>query len=633
MQTLIADVEADGLLRTVKNIWQLSIKDPATGELTSYNAHGGRPIKEGLARLKAADRTVWHHGLGYDRLAIEKVLGPELAPPAHKIIDTLVLSRLGNPEREGGHSLENWGRITGRHTKVEHEDWSKWSPEMEHRCNIDVEITAEVYKRLEPMLTVMPKAVELEHKVAHFVALMIDNGYALDVDAAKKLAADKLAEIEPIREDLQKVFPPILVADGGPKKAERTLKNVNRSHPLYGKLDAGTPYCKLVEQEFNPGSRVQIANRLIRKYGWKPSKFTASGQSEISETVLQELDYPEAELLVKYLTVEKAISQIMSEPKKNGQGGGWLHHVTKEGRVHPNLNPNGTVTGRPSCSAPNLQQVDTDKAMRSCWIPKHGWKQVGVDAEGLELRTLSHYLWRFDNGNYAKALLEGDKSLGTDVHSMTRKFLGMHMRDPGAKRIKYAWLYGAGDPKLGLIWLEDVYEAQKKNPDAKPNFDVLGIKPTKDKRKIGKAIRHHLEHGFVGLGELVNDVKKRAREQGFLRGLDGRKLRIRSDHSALNTVLQSAGAIIMKQAIATFADRYGLYDPATRDRAKTPDWGHDYAAQIWVHDEVQFEAREAWAATVGKDFAQAIVDAGPALNFRCPLAGDSKIGANWAETH
>ncbi|MQB00211.1 MAG: hypothetical protein GEU78_07955 [Actinobacteria bacterium] len=626
MTTLIVDLEADGLLPELTTIWQLSIIDADTGELGSYNDHGGlthgRSLDAGLRRLVGADRLVFHHGLGYDLPAITKVYGDRYPLDWGKVCDTLVLSRLGNPERQGGHSLESWGeRLAVPLAKVEHEDWTRWSFKMEHRCNTDAKITLEVYKRLVGMYEAMPQAVATEHVIAHEVMKVIQRGFRLDTEHCQTLINIFLKEQEALKEEFRLLFPPVLVPKSRTKPA-KVLKNINKNHPMAGKLTPGEAYCPLDVEEFNPGSRQQITRRLVSKYGWKPPHYTPSGMAEVSEDILRELPYEEAQRFADYLVVDKLLGQVNAPIKANGSGGGWLHHVKADGRVHASLNPLKAVTGRLSCSSPNVQQASTDKRMRKAWIAAPGKVLVGVDSKGLELRCLSHYLWPFDGGAYVKMLVEGDEEKGTDVHTAAMRLLCFNIREE-VKRAEYGWLYGAGDAKLGLIAYQDAYKAGKDI-----DYAGLGI-PVKGKRKppnnvVGKALRSRLEEGITGLGPLVNAIRAKAKETGKLRGLDGRTLWIRSEHSALNFLLQSAGIIIVKKA-------WTFICPELSTRGLVED--RDYGVVMQVHDEFQIEALPEVAEEVGKVVVECIFRAGRELGFRCPLTATAKIGPDWSRTH
>lgn len=620
-ERLAADIETDNLLLDATVLHQLSITNIDTMETTSYNNFGGEHIDKAFDRMRRASMVAFHNGLGYDLMVLMRLF-PDQVFRIDNVIDTLTLSRLGNPERAGGHSLAAWGETLG-YPKPEHEDWSKWSPEMETRCNIDTQITARLFKRLEPMLGAYSSAVALEHKVAWIVGRMNERGFALNKDYAQRTLLKLQAEQDELRVDLLDIFPPILVPKESKAKAVKKLKMVNRNHPLYGELDAGDEYCPLAVQEFNPGSRTQIADRFITKYNWKPVQFTPTGQPEISEDTLNELDYLEAKPMAEYMKLEKLIGQLASPIKKSGFGGGWLPHARWHGdhwRVHPNVISLAAVTSRMSASSPNIQQVSTEAFMRKAWVAKDGYVLVGVDADGLEGRMLAHYLMPFDEGAYAKMLLEGKKEDGTDLHSTNQRNTGLYSRN-NAKRVLYALIYGGGDAKLGLIAMQDANEAGKP-----VDADFHGFKPGKkvSLSVLGKSIRKKLIDGIQGLGELTRLVSNKSRQQKWLKGVDGRKLWSRSPHSALNTVLQSAGAILMKEAIVI-----AQADLEATDLVEDEDYG----LVALIHDEIQYEVKEEHGEQVKLIVMEAIAKAGINLEMRIAHLGTGAIGKTWADTH
>lgn len=610
---LVYDLETNGLLDKVSTIHCLLIGDPATGEIKRYSdvGHDVRTpdgtVAEGVARLVEAE-SVAHNGIGYDRQVIKKLLGVEL--PFEQTWDTMVVGRLFDPER-GDHRLEAYGQsfkmFKGEYTEwcakngIE-DPWAEWRIEMEDYCEQDVRITMRLWSEQKPQIPAWGRSVRLEHTVAELIRMQMENGFTLDVKKAQLLAAEFLEEKERLAADLRTHFPPRYVA--------LEVFTPKKDNAKTGYM-AGVPFTKVEIQEFNPGSGKQIGERLRHKYKWKPKKFTDGGQPATDEEVLKTLPYPEAALLAKWMRADKQWKQIAGKPKADGSGGGWLHHVRDDGRVHGYVNSNGAVTGRMTHSKPNTANIDKkDVRMREVWTPGPGKKQVGCDAEGLELRMLAHYLWPYDDGAYARALLEGKKEDETDVHSMTKKIIGLYKRD-NAKRVIYAMIYGAGDPKIGTIIAEDALEA--------------GKPPPKNKKAAGAAARAALEAGIKGLGDIKKKIAKKVKNPGYLIGLDGRKLHIRSEHAALNTLLQGAGAIVMKEALRLH------YEYATRDKGWR--WKDDFAYCANVHDEVQSEVRPDIAEPYGQLFAQAIVDAGVSLGVRCPLAGAYDIGNNWGETH
>lgn len=572
---LIADIETDGIIATKCHCLAIANYHAPT-DVVVYANHPDYPsLAEGLKRLEEADATVWHNGLGYDYPTLMRLF-PDLKVQRTKVIDTLILSRLNDPTQRK-HSLEFWGERLG-YEKFEFDEWEVFTDKMAVYCARDVEVTAKVYEYLMKAMDQeeWADAIRLEHDFAYIINLQEQHGFRLDVEKSEELCMELRQRMADIEVKLQEVFPPITHE----RYSEKTGKR------LKDKIEV-----------FNPGSRQQIAQRLTDKYGWQPEAFSPSGSPRIDETILSYMDYPEAKLLNEYLFCQKQLSQISEGTA------GWLKCVTKEGYVHGKVNTIGTATSRCSHFAPNLGQVSKrDLRMREVWLPDEGDKLVGCDADALELRMLAHDLGHFDGGDYAKALLEGSKEDGTDVHSRTGKALGIKDRDI-TKRATYAYLYGASNRKLQSIMSD------------------AGIQMN------GKEVRKRLEKGMRGLDKLQDIIAKRC-ERGYIKGIDGRRVPIVSPHSALNFRLQSSGSLVMKKALVTFH-----FDLAT-------EAGHvvdgkpvtfNYCAN--VHDEVQMSVRPEHAETIGKLFAQAITKAGELLKLKCPVSGSYDIGDNWKETH
>jgi DNA polymerase-1 len=354
----------------------------------------------------------------------------------------------------------------------------------------------------------------------------------------------------------------------------------------------------------------------------------------MTEAVLKKLPYPEVELLLKFNRAEKRWLQLASPPKLNNKtgkymGGGWIHHADDGDRVHGYVNTIGAVTGRMTHRMPNSANIDKDPAMRALWIPGEGYVLVGCDAEGLELRVLAHYLTPYDGGELMRQLLLGDKSIGTDAHSINMKNTELATRD-GAKTLLYGALYGAGDEKAGFIWIAD-WRGTGKPLNEWPLWAVEQSKkdPTKWRVRsaavIGKRVKTKLIAGIKGFAALKKAIAEKAKAQGWLKGIDGRRIRVRHAHAALNTLLQGTGAIVMKKALV-------IYHQKVTDFHKLQH-GIDFGYCANVHDEVQQEVKPDHAELCGMEFKQAITDAGTAFNFRCRLDGAYDIGKNWHETH
>jgi len=634
----VFDIETNGLLPELHTIHCISLQlvDLDGRELgpvlSSNRVNGELTIEQALDELSNADFIVGHNIMGFDIPAIRK-LYPRWT--YKRAIDTIILSTLIYPDIRdrdfnlvkrkpgqlpgqmiGRHSLEAWGYRLG-HWKGDYsammkalglDPWAAWSQEMDDYCDQDVVVCRALFE-LQMSKGLSQEAIDLEHAVAPILARQEAYGFLFDQQLASHLERELLTKRQEIADKLAAVFPPWKVLD------KSGISKVNNKK--LGRVK-GQPYETFKTVVFNPGSRDHIAYVLQQKYGWKPREFTPEGKPKVDEDVLSRLKYPEVPLLLEYLLVAKRFGQLASPPPKMKKDGtpskakktseAWIDHLKADGRIHGRVNQNGAVTGRMTHSNPNIAQVPKVqhdkvkgilKGLEGGWgyecrslftVPK-GKKLVGADASGLELRCLAHFMAMYDGGAYAKVLLEGD------IHTENQNAAGLPSRD-NAKTFIYAFLYGAGDEKIGSI---------------------IG-----KGRKHGKELKQRFLTGLPALAKLVRAVKKKAKEQGWLRGLDGRRLHIRSDHAALNTLLQSAGALVMKKALV-------LLDWSIQEKGLVPGVNYEFVAN--VHDEWQIEVDEEHAEMVGQLAKAAIRRAGDSFGFRCPLDGEFKVGNNWAETH
>jgi DNA polymerase I len=606
MPRYVFDIETDGFLDTVTTLHSLVITDVDTGEMIScadaaeHCDNNGTSLYTGIYLLEQADEVIGHNIIKYDIPVLEKLYGFKTKA---KVTDTLVLSRLIWPDlyeedvpkvKRGqlpsrlmaSHALEAWGyrlnQMKGEYGKGE-DAWVSWNPEMQEYCKQDARVTLALYQRILSK-NVDPRAWSLEHRFATLMAMQERNGFCFDEAAAQELYAQLVGRRLSLKNDLQATFPPKLVA-------ESFIPKVNNKTRGYVK---GQLVIREHEVEFNPGSRQMIAERL-KGMGWVPTEFTETGQPKIDETILAKLPYPEAKLLGEYFLVEKRIGQLAEGDQA------WLRLV-KGGRIHGSVNTNGAVTGRCTHSRPNIAQVPKvgtkyGKECRALFRARKGWKLVGADLSGLELRCLAHYMAKHDGGVYGKVLLEGD------VHTVNQTAAGLPTRND-AKTFIYAFLYGAGDAKIGSI--------------VKPQAS------DEEKKKVGARLKKSFLAKTPALKLLQKAVTTKASETGKLKGLDGRILKVRHQHAALNTLLQSAGALIAKLATVIAYDNL-----STRGFV----FGKDYAFVAHVHDELQIEAREELADEVGRTVVESMREAGREFGFRIPIDGEYKVGTTWADTH
>ena len=516
--------------------------------------------------IKQTDEVIGHNIIGFDIPVLNRFFGYDLFKKC-KITDTLILSRLLNPMLEGGHSLRNWGEKLYK-KKYEFDQFDYFSEEMLRYCRNDVDLTEKLYNFLSRKMTDFGKSIELEHKVAHIIQKQHEKGFMIDVVGAHMLQAKFKEDMNTLQDKVRQTFPPLKIeTEFIPKSNNKTRGYVK-----------GVPFTKVKFKEFNLGSRQQIGERLIM-LGWKPKKKTDKGHIIVDEKVLSEIkNIPEAELIKEFLMLQKRIAQVSS----------WIEATREDGRVHGKVITNGTVTGRMSHQSPNMAQVPAvyspyGKECRALWIANKGYKLVGVDASGLELRMLAHYM---NDKEYTNEIINGD------IHTANKNSAGLGSRDE-AKTFIYAFIYGAGDKKIGSI---------------------LGRSEADGRRVKEKFLRH--TPSLRSLREKVDGVAKKR----WLRGLDQRKILIRHPHAALNTLLQGAGACVMKYAL-TLLEEYVI-----KKRIKA------YPV-VNVHDEFQYEVEESKTKEFGELAVQSIIQAGKDLKIRCPLDGEYKIGNNWAETH
>lgn len=630
----ISDTETDGFLETVTKIHCAVLVNIDTGEVRGFRPH---EIDDYLAELEKADEVWFHNGIKFDEQVILK-LYPQAKLPAF-CGDTMVLSRLVHPDikatdfirarnwREyseyqerltaweavneegenagskpewhqpvpgyfapkmiGSYSLAAWGCRIGEHKGdfITEDDWQTFTEPMFDYMMQDGAVTLKLFQKLMAH-SPSPQSVELEHRIARLCFKIETNGFPFNEHEAVKLLGKLVDEREALRGELLGLFPnwKVRLPDFIPKRNNKTQGYI-----------AGVPVERWREFEFNPASREHIADRLADKYGWKPSAYTDNGKAVVDDDVLSALPYPEAQKLARFFLLEKRIGQL-SEGKQ-----AWLA-VVKNGKIHARYTPNGTVTGRSTHSHPNISQVprvssEFGRDCRALFHVPQGWVQLGADQQGLELRCLASDLSGLagDGGNYGRIVTEGD------VHTTNQLAAGLPDRDR-AKTFIYAFLYGAGDEKIGSI-------AGK-----------------------GKAAGRALKAAFLdktpGLAKLLKIVKSAA-ARGFIKGIDGRKVPIRSDHAALNMRLQNAGAVLCKQ--------WGCdWDDALKAAGLKHGWDGDYVFLSWSHDEYQLAIRGGSLArirTVRRLGIETGRNAGIPFNFQCPLDVGVKLGRNWAVCH
>lgn len=537
--------------------------------------------------LKEDTLLIGHNIVGFDAPILNRVWGTKITNA--QLYDTLLVSRLLEPSREGGHSLESWGKRLGLPKMDYASAWelevyrkqeyvgecfdSPTYPLIKDYCVADVAVTHKLYTRLVEdscKKGFSAESIAIEHQVAAIITEQERNGFKLDQAKASLLLAEIKQRMGGIQDAMQERWPPVVT---------------ERFHKTTGKR------LKDSVVEFNPGSRQQIGEKL-KELGWVPDGFTGGGQPTVDESVLLSLKFPEAKIIADYLMCQKRVAQIAS----------WLEAVGTDGRIHGKVITNGAVTGRMSHYSPNMAQIPNSSSeygleCRSCFIVEDGNVLVGIDLSGIELRCLSHYM---QDEEWQKELLEGDvhwkntQAFGLVPMGTVKEDTKEHKDARNvSKTLTYATLYGAGSGKLGSI---------------------VG-----KSRAAGSQLSKNFMDNTPSLKKLKAKVD-RISASGALPGLDGRKITVRSEHAALNSLLQSAGAIVAKQWLICLTDNL---------REKNIK----YKLIAFVHDEVCLEASEKDSEEIVKIVVESAAQAGELLKFRCPVGAEGHIGNNWGEVH
>lgn len=688
IRTAVWDIETDGLLDKLTRVHILVIRDYER-RITHVFRQNDREntIEQGLAMLEQAEILVGHNLVSFDLPALD--ICYDDVNITGRIFDTLVMARMVFSDQKekdfrlferkklpgkmiGAHSLKAWGYRLGLHKGdyqenmekqaeeeglEEDEDiaayvWKEWSQEMEDYAVQDVEVTTLLYEKLLAKKT-DPRAIQLEHQIHELMSVQERNGIHFNVEEADELAHKLQEESDLLRGNAighfgnwwvpekkkiiaslwddpdginkAKVYakPDQIGEDGSrkvwgevtfPKKARTMTKG--ESGPVSYAPDA--PYCKVKLKEFNPGSRPQVIDRLSTVHGWHPVDFTEKGAPEVSDSVLRKLTHvPMALELAELFYYNKRLGQLVT-------GKNALLRKVVDGKIHAYVNVGGTVSGRASHVSPNLAQVPKVKhkkrtnedgsstsyiakgrdgdhgfEFRKLFVVPDDWTLTGIDLSGIELRCFGEKLAKYDKGAYIDIVLSGD------IHSFNQRVAELSSRDQ-AKTMIYAMLYGAGDIKIGSI--------------------VEPLAPEEEQRVAGKKLRERFMKNLPAYAQVVRDVKIWARS-GYLPGLDGRKLFVRSPHSALNTLLQSDAALIAKKWVLMTRD-------SLEDMGWMQGWDGDFANLLWIHDEQQIASRGRDRANIVEATAlTAAINAGKFFGYSCPIEAAGKSGSNWAETH
>ncbi|WP_196599042.1 DNA polymerase [Pectinatus frisingensis] len=631
---LLFDIETDGLLDTVSKLHCMCIYDTSTNKMSRYDP---TQVEEGVRRLQKAidegDSICGHNIINYDIPALEKLYANfHVGYKQHsQVVDTLVMARLiySNIDvidlgymRSGqlpkkfykSHKLMAWGYRLDilKGTYGEQEDaWAIYTPEMLDYNEQDVWVTKALFEKLMSS-HYSAKAIRLEHEVAWLMSKQERNGFKFDIEGALKLEATLRSQQAILEAELVNKIPEIPDKIFVPKRDNKRLG--------YKKGVAIQRY-----KSFNPNSRLQIEYVFRKMYNYNPDNidlydipdmddnpkienYRLKMDDETLNFIVNDEACPEelkhiAGLIQESLMLKKRLGQLADGSHA------WIDAYNVDtGCIHGRVVPNGAVSGRATHSSPNVAQVPHigspyGKECRTLFNSGN-WYQAGIDACGLELRCLAHFMAPYDNGKYAHTILTGD------IHTMNQEAAGLPERNQ-AKTFIYAFLYGAGDAKIGKI----IKGTAKDGKAIKRKF----LKAT----PAIKCLRDAVQDALV-----VSDKGRVVKwKRHYLKGLDGRLLHVRSPHSALNLLLQSAGALICKKWIVETERRL-------LERGLKHGWDGSFAYMAWVHDEIQLACRTKEIADIVIEEAQkAMRDAEAFFSFRIQLDTEGKIGKNWADCH
>jgi DNA polymerase-1 len=565
---LVLDIESDGLMELTldsKGVPQRECKTVhvvVTKDLDTNEtiAWHGDKIKDLIPYLNKATLIIGHNILGFDLECMQRMLGFRCKA---EVYDSLIVSKLMYPDINnhplGSNSLAAWGVHLGNNKISFDGPWDVLTEEMITYCIQDVHLAADIYHAQQDWVSKNKKVVQLEHLASTILLQQQTNGFAFDLVKGDGLLLQLMADKAAIEDEMRTVFPDKVTERWSDKTGKR----------LKDKIEV-----------FNPGSRKQIAERLYEKYGWV-APTTDNGNPNVDASVLQELDYPEAKKLVEYFDIIKLYGQVED----------WLTRAnhSRDSKIHGFVNVQGASTGRCTHSQPNVAQVSGEHRARELWIPHAGDVLLGSDLSGLELRMLAHYMHEYDSGAYADVILNGD------IHTHNQQKAGLPSRNT-AKTFIYGFLYGAGDAKVGKI--------------------VGGS------AKQGSALKQKFLREIPALAKVKQGVEFEVSKYNGVRLVDGRMAPVRSNHAALNTLLQGSGAVVSK------------YWMIVANRNLTKRFGHNVVKQIaYVHDELQFSCKADIAEAAGKIITDAAIEAGVRLGIKMPINAEFKVGRNWSETH
>lgn len=608
LRTVVCDIETNGLLPHADTIWCIVAKDYDTGEMFLFDPDNLHEFPE---FAKTVSTWIGHNFIAFDSRVLKKVLGVRIRP--NKIRDSLIISRLQKQDRLGGHSLEAWGEALGC-PKLDHDDWTQFSPEMMKRCIQDVELNTKVAQALksEAVRYGSRKAELIENQVQSLLEDQKEYGFQLDLPKVMVLygqVSDRANELRSLIEEGMVPWPKFDRLITPKRKADSELSKVGLKG--FDLKQVAGPFSRIVWVPFNIDSTKQKVERL--NLYWKPYQRTRGYKKLRDDPKVSKVD-KERRFKTMWLINDENLATLPDTAPQSLKHlteyamctsrvkliEGWLEGIDRDNRVHGSVYSIGAITHRMAHRDPNTGNIPGEASpygleCRDCFTVRNPETHslLGVDASGIQLRVLAHYM---NDPDYTHEVVHGDihtknlLAMGIDKGKMID---GKWTARGVAKTFIYAWLLGAGDAKVGTI---------------------IGAGPVEGRR---------VKEQFLRNTPALADLKRRAGQAarlGGLVGFDGRWLPIKSEHYALSSYLQGGESCIMKLAMILYHHRLNKL-------------GYEFQQLAVVHDEFQIEVLNEDAEEIGKIVVQAIVDAGVHFNLNVPMDGEYKIGKTWKETH
>ena len=646
------------------------------------------PNHKALNLINSAGLNITHNGIGFDIPVVEKLLGKVTSKCIDTLLLSKIIYSTDElydidrgvtnmpPKLWGRHSLEAFGWRLGQ-GKLEYDDWSKLSSKMVDYCAGDCLVTEKLYNHLIS-LTNYPddSVIELEEKVARIIYEQSYYGFYMDVPKTEELNRKLLLEKLQLKQELTKVFKPKYLPDGPLKKTNKLLNRrewlENPSYKFWtvyntfqvqytfyknGKIkfpkkplkwhdrpmrfiikQTQGEYQPIKLEVFNPGSRQHIRLWLKHDHGYSFPFYTPKGNAKVDVDSLTNLDHVAGKMLVRYLKVVKDQGQV------GGAEGSFLKNLRPDGTVTSRIDTNGTVTGRFTSSKINLNQIPAQKEFRELFSAPQGWTFIGTDFSGQENVNLAEMLYKYDNGRLDEIIAQGSKDKGTDLHSLNAKACNVSRVD--AKPLWFGFLYGSSETLTGytLLGNEDYSNYTEAEWDAiseklERRLIVLNdetLYPIKKDMLVpytpqlvkqalfGKHTQEKLIASTTGLAELIKDLTKEAKRNGYVTMLGGRKIPIRHAHATLNSQLQGMGAEAMKYYLVFIHDAFkeaGLVH------------GRDFIQQATIYDEVDFICKDEYVEVLTKTLQDTYEKVSTHLGMQCTYTGEVLTGNSWQDCH